>query len=217
MPDRLPTRLPYPWIHFRIIRDMSETYQSKRDRWQRLLETLPANLREYVSLRNVEAVASLTTQAQERLAAAIAAGLKRLPRAVEQLKIDPDTSVEDLLNPPAQRINETSTSPTEIPQFIQKELADLIQLCFPEMTRVSAEALVEADVMEITRQMLQAHHQVFQSTILRTDFVVVILYGLMRQSLERLDEIIQETPALKQAITQSPLPWKPNERRKQNA
>ena len=217
MPDRLPTRLPYPWIHFRIIRDMSETYQSKRDRWQRLLETLPANLREYVSLRNVEAVASLTTQAQERLAAAIAAGLKRLPRAVEQLKIDPDTSVEHLLNPPAERINETSTSPTEIPQFIQKELADLIQLCFPEMTRVSAEALVEADVMEITRQMLQAHHQVFQSTHLKTDFVMVILYGMMRQSLERLDEIIQETPALKQAITQSPLPWKPNERRKQNA
>jgi hypothetical protein len=46
---------------------------------------------------------------------------------------------------------------------------------------------------------------------------MVILYGLMRQALERLEEIIQDTPALRQAITQSPLPWKPNERRKQNA
>ena len=93
----------------------------------------------------------------------------------------------------------------------------MIQLCFPEMTRVSAEALVEADVMEITRQTLQAHHQVFESNHLRTDFVMVILYGLIRQTLERLEEIIQVTPALRQAITQSPLPWKPNERRKQNA
>jgi len=76
---------------------MSETYQSKRERWQRLLETLPEKLRQHVSLRNVEAVAALPPQAQERLAQAIQAGLKRLPRAVEQLKIDPDTSVEDLL------------------------------------------------------------------------------------------------------------------------
>jgi hypothetical protein len=196
---------------------MSETYQSKRERWKRTLETLPANLREHVSLRNVEAVVSLIPQAQERLAEAIAAGLKRLPRAVEQLKIDPDTSVTDLLNPPAKPGKETSTPSLEIPQLIQKELADMIQLCFPEMTRVSAEALVEADVMEITRQTLQAHHQVFESSHLKTDFVMVILYGLMRQALERLEEVIQDTPALRQAITQSPLPWKPNERRKQNA
>ncbi len=46
---------------------MSETYQSKRERWQRLLESLPVGLREHVSLRNVEAVAALAPQAQERL------------------------------------------------------------------------------------------------------------------------------------------------------
>ena len=71
--------------------------------------------------------------------------------------------------------------------------------------------------MEIARQTIQAHHQVLQSKHLKTDFVMVIEYGLIRQTLERLEEIIQETPALKQAITQSPLPWKPNERRKHNA
>ncbi|HKJ39863.1 MAG TPA: hypothetical protein VJ972_13880 [Anaerolineales bacterium] len=196
---------------------MSETYQSKRERWQRLRETLPENLREHVSLRNVEAVASLTAQAQKRLTEAIGSGLKRLPRAIEQLKIDPDTSVEDLLNPPSKTNVKTLTASSEIPPLIQKELADMIQLCFPEMTRISAESLVEADVMEITWRTLQAHHQVFESSHLKTDFVLVIQYGLMRQSLERLEKIIQETPALRQAITQSPLPWKPNERRKQNA
>ena len=196
---------------------MSETYQSKRERWGRMLEALPENLREHVSLRNVEAVASLTLPAQERLSEAIQAGLKRLPRAVEQLRLDPDTSVQDLLKPPSHSIPRTLPPSEEFPAFLKKELADLIQLCFPEMNRLSVEALTEADVLDVARQTLQTHHQLFQSRHLKTDFVMVILYGLMRQSLEQLEKIIQETPALKQAITQSPLPWKPNERRKQNA
>lgn len=196
---------------------MSETYQSKRERWERLLETLPGNLREHVSLRNVEAVASLATPAQERLAEAIRAGLKRLPRAVEQLKLDPETSIPDLLMPPSPSVTRTLPTSAEFPAFLKKDLADLIQLCFPEMNRLSAEALTEAEVLEVARQTLQTHHQLFRSRHLKTDFVMVILYGLMRQGLERLEEIIQETPGLKQAITQSPLPWKPNERRKQNA
>jgi hypothetical protein len=57
---------------------MSETYQSKRERWQRMRDNLPAGLRPHVSLRNVEAVMSLPPQAQTRLTEAIQAGLKRL-------------------------------------------------------------------------------------------------------------------------------------------
>lgn len=140
---------------------------------------------------------------------------KRLPRAIEQLKIDPQTPVLDLLNPPTPESSPVRGSDQS--QHIGNELAGLIQLCFPDMPHMSAEALEDAEVMEVARQTLQTHHQLFQSIHLKTDFVMVILYGLMRQSLEQLEKIIQETPALKQAITQSPLPWKPNERRKQNA
>jgi len=196
---------------------MSESYQSKRERRRRLFESLPDELREHVSLRNVEAVAALTPEAQSRLAEAIQAGLKRLPSAIEQLKIDPQTPVPDLLKPPVQATREILKIPPQFPDLLKKELSDMIQLCFPNMNRLSAEALTEAEVLEVARQTLQAHHQLFQSKHLKTDFVMVILYGLMRGSLERLEEIIQETPALRQAITQSPLPWKPNERRKQNA
>src|SRR5512138_3234892 len=102
---------------------MSETYQSKRERWQRLLESLPVGLREHVSLRNVEAVAALAPRAQQRLVEAIQSGLKRLPRAVEQLKIDPSTCVADLLNPPAPASPEQSS---ELSEQVQTELADLI-------------------------------------------------------------------------------------------
>jgi len=192
---------------------MSETYQSKRERWQRLLESLPAGLRGHVSLRNVEAVAALPAQAQGRLAEAIQSGLKRLPRAVEQLRLDPNTSVRDLLNPPAHSI--TASSPTsDFPQHINHELADLIQSCFPDMPRMSAEALANSDVMDTARSTAHMFHLVFESNHLRTDFVVLVLYGLMRQSLEHLEEVIGQTPALQQAFHQSPMPWKPNDWRK---
>ncbi|MDP1624424.1 MAG: hypothetical protein Q8L64_01515, partial [bacterium] len=170
---------------------MSETYQSKRERWQRLLETLPVGLREQVSLRNVEAVTALPPLAQERLAEAIQAGLKRLPRAVEQLRVNPNTSVADLLNPPVQPEPESPSPAADFPQHIQNELADLIQLCFPDMPRMSADALANADVMDIARTVAQAHHQLFKSNHLRTDFVVMVLYGLMCQSLESLEEVIE--------------------------
>jgi hypothetical protein len=193
---------------------MTENYQAKRERWQRLTASLPAGLREHVSLRNVESVAALTPQARQRLSEAIQAGLKRLPRAVEQLRINPDTTVEELLNPTVTTVAEVQP---EISQQVKDELAGLVQLCFPDMPRVSAEALVEADVMETTRQTAQVHHLLFQSDHLRTDFVMLVVYGLMRQSLEHLDEIIHQSPAIQQAFLQSDLPWKPNEWSKQHA
>ncbi|WKZ45836.1 MAG: hypothetical protein QY302_08585 [Anaerolineales bacterium] len=196
---------------------MSETYQSKRERWQRMLESLPEGLREHVSLRNVEAVASLTPQAQERLAEAIQAGLKRLPRAVEQLRTNPNTSVAELLNPPTQVVAEHPQKASDFSQHIQQELADLIQGCFPDMPRISAEALANSEVMDVARNVAQAHDQLLTSNHLKTDFVLMVLYGLMRQTLERLEEMIEATPALRQAFHQSNMSWNSNDRRNTNA
>jgi hypothetical protein len=102
----------------------------------------------------------------------------------------------------------------EISQEVKDELAGLVQLCFPDMPRVSAEALVEADVMEPARRTAQAHHVLMQSDHLRTDFVLLVVYALMRQSLDQLEELIKQAPALQQALLQSDLPWKQNEWRK---
>lgn len=192
---------------------MSETYQSKRERWQRMLEALPVGLQKHISLRNVEAVAGLTPEAQERLTEAIQAGLKRIPRAVEQLKERPNTSVADLLNPPALEI-EAPLAESDIPEHVRRELTELIQICFPDMPRVSAEALSTSDVMEIVRRAAQAQKHLLTARTLKTDFVMMVAYGLIRQSLERLEEIITTTPALRQAFNQSPIPWKPNDWRR---
>ena len=180
---------------------MSETYQSKRERRQRMLEALPVGLREHVSLRNVEAVAALSPQAQMRLLEAIQAGLTRVPRAIEQLRAAPGTSVSDLLNPPSQV--DTVLPIQSDPSSIAKDVADRIQACFPDMPRVSAEALAEAEVMQIVRSVAETHQQVFKSSHIKTDFVMLTLYGLIRQTLERLEDMIEETPALRQAFDKS--------------
>ena len=129
---------------------MSESYQSKQERRQRLLESLPEGLRPHVSVRNIEAVVALSPQSDS-----------------------------------------SSTG---------QEVADLIQECFPDMPRVSAEALADADVMQVVRSVAEIHQQVFKSNHVKTDFVMLTLYGLMRQTLERLEEMIEETPALRQAF-----------------
>ena len=48
--------------------------------------------------------------------------------------------------------------------------------------------------MEVARTTAQAHQQLLTSNHLRTDFVVMVLYGLMRQSQERLEEVIEQYP-----------------------
>ncbi len=191
---------------------MSETYQSKRERRQRMLEALPHDLREHIAQRNIEAVAALSTQAQARLLEAIQSGLKRLPHAIEQLRADPNTSVAELLDPPAQSATERII-PTDS-STIGQAVADLIQQCFPDMPRVSAEALANADVMETVRSVAEIHQQVFKSSHIKTDFIMLTLYSLIRQTLEQLEDIIEETPALRQAFDQGDLPWKPNDWRK---
>jgi len=166
-----------------------------------MLEALPVGLREHVSLRNVEAVAALSPQAQTRLLEAIQAGLTRLPRAIEQLRADSETSVADLLNPPSQLEVSPSIQPSQT--SIAQIVADLIQKCFPDMPRVSAQALAEAEVMQVVRSVAETHQQVFKSNHIKTDFVMLALYGLVRQTLEQLEEIIEETPALRQVIEQT--------------
>jgi hypothetical protein len=193
---------------------MSETYQSKRERWQRLQMALPADLRPHVSLRNVEAVSALSPKAQARLAEAIRAGLKRLPRAIEQLKANADTPLAELLDPT--QIADTLVQ-GEFSKDVQSELADLVQVCYPDMPRVSAEALTEAEAMHAAGKLAEALDAVFTSRHLKADFVLVVLYALVLQSLDRLETLIADTPAVQQVLTQSDLPHIPTQWRHSNA
>ena len=193
---------------------MSETYQSKRERWQRMKEALPTDLRPHVSLRNVEAVSALSPKAQARLAEAIRAGLKRLPRAIEQLRENADTPLAELLDPTQIAVTQPQV---EFSTKIQSELADLVQTCYPDMPRVSAEALAEAEAMQVTGQVAEAFGAMFASRHLKADFVLVVLYALISQSLDCLETLIADTPAAQQVLAQSDLHHIPTQWRHSNA
>ena len=157
----------HPPIHFRIIAPMTETYASKRERWQKLLDALPPNLRGHISLRNVEAVSSLAPQAQETLAQAIQAGLKRLPRAIELLENTPGLSVAELLEKVSAARDLTGEP---VPNAdTRRRLADLVQFCYPDMLRLSAEALCEAETLFGVLQVFSAQEIWFTSPHLNAD------------------------------------------------
>ena len=193
---------------------MSETYQSKRERWQRLKEALPASLRPHVSLRNVEAVSALSPKAQAHLTEAIQAGLRRLPRAIEQLRENADTPLAELLNP-------TQSADIQFQGKFSKEaqceLADLVQACYPDMPRVSAEALAVAEAMQVAGEVTRAFGAMFTSKHLKADFVLVVLYALVVGALDRLEALIAEAPAVQQVLAQSDLPHIPTQWRHSNA
>jgi hypothetical protein len=200
----LMTQRRYPPTHLRIIAAMTENYASKRERWQKLLDALPESLRGHISLRNVEAVSALSPQAQGTLAQAIQAGLKRLPRAIELLGKAPELTVPELL----EKVS-AGQEPAEIAIVpdadTQRRLADLIQFCYPDMPRVSAEALSQAEALSGILQIVSAHESVFASPHLNSDFVLVIFHACLKQALERLDGKLAENPAFQQAISQNNL------------
>jgi hypothetical protein len=68
---------------------------------------------------------------------------------VEQLQTNPETPVADLLNPPVQLDSKSNMQGSGFPPQIHHESADLIQICFPEMQQMLAEALENLEVLEL--------------------------------------------------------------------
>ena len=213
----LATAPPYPSEPFRIIRPMSETYQSKRKRWKRLQAELPDSLRPHVSLRNVEAVSKLTPDAQRTLAEAIEAGMQSLPQAIKALQENPALCVSDLLGTSPAAAQKTEPAEPDISPETREELADLIQLCYPDMLRLSAEALTEAEAMQVVGLLTDSFMQVFASRHIRSDFVLVVLFALLQDAQERIEALIDDTPSAQSALTQSDLPYIPTKWRKTHA
>ena len=74
---------------------MAESYQSKRERWQRQRETFPPALQD-VALSLVDSITSLEEPARQRLAE-VFADLESIPKAITLLDIFPDLPTDTLL------------------------------------------------------------------------------------------------------------------------
>lgn len=182
---------------------MTENYESKRLRMQKALESLPANLRNRISLRNAEAAAALSPEAHSTLAEALNNGLVKVARAIELLGQNPHACLDELLPRSTNRgvsnapvVSDMSVTDTDnIPA-----LTALIRSCYPDMPQVAAEALASAPAMQGLRAVLAAHEQLSESPQFRTDFVIVTFADFLRQAQENLDAVIAQNPAIQQAL-----------------
>ena len=192
----------------------SKSYERKKKRRLEIKKTLPENLRDRIALRNVMAVARLTSEQQQALANALDIGLKRVPTALRHLKTHLDVSAQELLraslgsrgarnqrpSPPAPA-HPGPTSPSH-PEALD-ELLGLLKTCYPEMNPYSAKALAESEALRDILAVLTIYQQVFDSPHFNTDFVVVLFYNLLAQTREQLDQRIADNPAYQQALRQA--------------
>ncbi len=191
---------------------MTESYQEKRERMQRALANLPEDLRGRVSLRNAEAVAALPPEAQRTLASALERGLVKISVALRMLAGDPQASLETLL-PDASRkgVSGSARQPVSGVSGASADntpaLAALLRTCYPDMPEVAARALAEAPALAELRAVYGAQEALFSSRLVHPDFVIVAFAGLIQNMQERLDGLIEQTPAYQQALHQSGLDW----------
>ncbi len=82
------------------------------------------------------------------------------------------------------------------------ELASLIQACFPDMPRLSAEALASVEWMSPVLSLTHAWRQALTMPNL-SETIVVILASFTREAALQIEQVIAEKPAYQQAIRQS--------------
>lgn len=187
---------------------MTETYESKRLRMQKALESLPAELRSRISLRNAEAAAALSPAAHSILAEALDNGLVKVARAIELLNQNPKACLDELLPRSTSKglsvtpdVSVLDTPPADAPDTENiSTLTALIRSCYPDMPQVAAEALAGAPAMQGLRAVLAAHEDLTLSPQFRTDFVIVTFSGFLRHAQENLDAVIAQNPTIQQAL-----------------
>ncbi|MGD2157044.1 MAG: hypothetical protein PVG14_00180 [Anaerolineales bacterium] len=186
-------------------------YKERRRRRHKLVEELPPSLRDRIALRNVEAVTKFSSQTQEILAEALDAGI-RISVVIPFLKENPDARVEEIIQacqettdrprPNAKKGNQTPPGTQDI-----ATLADLLQTCYPDMPRMTAEAMAGSELLSEVLSIICAQRVCFESRHAESDFVVIVLCGLALRTIERLNQIIPKRPIYLQALQQSGVKW----------
>jgi len=76
------------------------------------------------------------------------------------------------------------------------------------MPQASANALAASEAMIDLRAISSAYHQALHSPHFNTDFVLVVFYYLVQQTLAQLNDRIAGNPAYQQALATSGLDWR---------
>ena len=192
---------------------MAESYQSKRERWQRQRETFPPALQD-VALSLVDSITSLEEPARQRLAE-VFADLESIPKAITLLDIFPDLPTDTLLRfanaekgiswqsiqaPATTKVQ--STPKANIAEDLLT-LSDMLQGFYPGMPRTAAEALAASSTMQAALQVVKSLRLAREDA--KSDFVSLCLYGLFKENTQSLEAEIRANPAFLNAARQSAL------------
>lgn len=184
-------------------------YAERRRRRQVLLDALPPNLQGRIALRNVEAVSKLNSQAQIVLGEALDAGIK-ISAALSSLQAHPNAHLAELL-----QINDKITSKSHDKPSLTiaprdedlEDLTHLIQFCYPDMPNVTSEAMAGSQLMLGVLRIIQAQRECFSSQFGKTDFVIVVLCGLVQKNIEHLNQVVTSKRIYQEALAQSGVNW----------
>ncbi|MEA3350991.1 MAG: hypothetical protein U9Q82_10245, partial [Chloroflexota bacterium] len=88
------------------------------------------------------------------------------------------------------------------PEIIQ-QVTDLIQACYTDMPRISAESLATSDAMSGLVAVQAAHQHLLHSQHAEVDFVLIVFLKLLQQSLSSLQLVISENAALQRSVQNS--------------
>ena len=190
---------------------MPISYDQRRQRRQQLAAGLHPELRERIALRHVEIVSKFSNESQGKLAEAIAAGV-RIPAAIQFLKENPAATADEILSQcqlNSSRRHQTSQQADReiVAHSDLMRLADLLRTCFPDMPRVTAEAMAGSALLSEVLGLIHAQQTCLQSRHAQSDFVVVVLCGLALKNIEQLNYIIARHTIYQQALQQSGVAW----------
>lgn len=182
-------------------------YDQRRRRRQQLAEKLPLGLSGQIALRNIETVAKFPSETQQRLAEAINIGV-RVPAAIQYLKENPEAAVDEIVKTAGKRKQTRTKGIQGSPEPNNLSiLADLLQTCFPDMPRTTADAMAESELLSEVLGIVYAQQTCFESRHTQSDFVVVVLCGLVLATIERLNQIIPTRTIYRQSLQQSGVKW----------
>jgi hypothetical protein len=196
---------------------MSESYDAKLKRRLKTRSKFPPALQQ-VPIRYVDPIAALDAAQIDLLAQACCSRLLSFDVALSRFKGAGQTvTIEYLLkNNQLEEAIETQ-SPPELPgasnhkvQEIEA-LTDILKECFPGMAVQSAKALVESPVMLEVLSVATSLRAAMESKNSQSDFVVVVLYAVIKYMKSTIEDRIRSTPAFLQTVQHSGLVWEGGE------
>ncbi|NUM45694.1 MAG: hypothetical protein HUU38_13405 [Anaerolineales bacterium] len=185
-------------------------YQTRRTRWLKLANHLPAELKDRIAIRNIRAVAGLTAQAQHTLALALDTGLRQAS-TIRYLQTHPDASLNDLIYHFQQPTNLPTNQPTNLPLASSADILPtftaLILTCFPGWPRSAAESLAQDPMTHELRALLHAWQVCQDSERAHSETFTVLLCGFLVQAAEQLNHSLTTHPNLRDALRTSGVAW----------